>query len=137
MTQLQTADAELVTDLNPLPVKLPDPAAPMEWVVGNVAALAMTAGTPQLVATPNVGRRFRLMGYQIGAAAATLCIVKSGAAKTERLRTGLMGISGNVTSPSGLELVGVPLGQAGDAVWIDTSGSTTIHGFLLLKEEVP
>jgi hypothetical protein len=122
-----------VSDENPLPVKVV--GTQQDWVFVNVAAVAITANTPVLAATPNGGRRFRLMGYHIGPAASIALRFKVGTSKTEVLRTGVITTTTPSNNPSGMETAGVPLGQVGDALWLDLSGNTTIHGFLMLKEE--
>ncbi len=135
MTILRTADAEYVTDANPLPVKLPDPVAVADYTTVTLVAQAITATTPVLVATPVQGRRWRLLAYHIGSNAIASVLFKVGAAKVEKLRTGLMAANATVNSPPGLEVVGVPLGIGSDTLWLDVSATATLHGFLLLRDE--
>jgi hypothetical protein len=136
MVQLRTADGSPVDDENPLPVKLPT-AVPEGWVFVEVVNQAITAGTAVLVATPNAGRRFRLMGFHLSAsgAAALFRVGTTAANSVEKLRAGVAGANVPAVSPPGMEVVGCPLGVTGDSLWLDLSASATANGLVMLKEE--
>lgn len=109
------------------PVELPG------VVIKNVAAQAITAGTPVTLHTPATGKKFRLCGYALSLSVAGSVIFKYGAGNSEFLRTPVL--------PAGTPLAVVALGAGtapgapGDALKLDVSASGTVSGHVLLTEE--
>lgn len=105
-------------------------------VVKNVAAVAVTAGTPVSIWTPATGKSFRLMGYHLSSTAAGSTIFKdgtSGGSAAEFMRTPIQAINTGTPSP--------PLGNGylsaapNNQLWLDVTASGTLHGFVVGIEE--
>lgn len=104
-------------------------------VVKTIAAVAVTAGTPQTIWTPAAGKKFRLTGYSLTTTVAGAAILKYGAGNTELLRTGLLPANGPPSiSPTGLA-DGVMPGAADDALKIDVTVTGSVSGFVCGIEE--
>lgn len=103
------------------------------WV--SVAAVSITAGTPQIVYTPSSGKKFRLMGWILSSGAAGRIIFKRGA-NTEFARTGLLPASTAVASPAAAGENGYLCPTADEVLRLDVgTGTTTVDGTLFLMEE--
>jgi hypothetical protein len=109
------------------PVELPG------TVVKNVAAQAVTAGTPVTLHTPAAGKKFRLCGYALSLSVAGSVIFKFGGSSTEFLRTPVL----PANTPLDVESLGAGIapGAAADALKLDVTASGTISGHVLITEE--
>lgn len=100
-------------------------------VFKNVAAVAVTAGTPAPVWTPAAGKKFRLMGYALSLSVAGSVIFRDAAA--EILRTPLMPAGNGQPSP--------PLGNgilsalANNVLNVDVTATGAVSGFVFGTEE--
>jgi hypothetical protein len=101
------------------------------YVVKNIAAQAVTAGTPVTIWTPAAGRKFRFMGGALSLTVAGSVIIKDAA--TEILRTPLL-----------LAGTGIPLPPMGNGILsaaannvcaVDVSASGSVSGFVFGTEE--
>jgi len=99
----------------------------------NLAATAVTAGTPVVFRTPGAGLKARLMGFMLSLSVAGSVIFKYGAGNTEFLRTPLMGAGVGLAS----ELLGNGLvpGAANDAFKIDVTATGSVSGFVFGMDE--
>lgn len=109
------------------PVELPGST------VRNVAAQAVTAGTPVTVHTPASGKKFRLCGYALSVSVAGSVIFKYGGANTEFLRTPVL----PANTPVAVDTLGAGIapGAAGDALKVDVTATGSVSGHLLVSEE--
>jgi len=101
--------------------------------IDNIAAVAITAGTPATVRTPASGKTYRVLGYALSLTVAGSVIIKYGAGSTELLRTPLMA--------AGVGLISPPFGQgflagvANDALKIDATATGSVSGYIIGTEE--
>ena len=103
-------------------------------VVKEIAAVAVTAGTPATVWTPAGGKRFRLCGWSLGVGAAASIIFKEGAGSTAiGVRTPVLPING-VDSQPGL-WPGVLSAAADNVLKVDVSANATVSGYVWGFEE--
>lgn len=99
----------------------------------NIAAQAITAGTPLTVWTPATGKKFRVLAFALSLSVAGSVILKYGAANTEFLRTPTVAAGTGHTSPD-LGMVGMP-GAANDVLKIDVTATGSVSGYVLGTEE--
>jgi hypothetical protein len=99
-----------------------------------VKAQAVTAGTPVDVYTPTTGKKFRILGYHLSVSAAAAVIFDDGSATSnEVLRTGVMATNTSTSIPSlGM---GVLSAAANTHLYIDTSASATVNGWIGVCDE--
>jgi hypothetical protein len=101
--------------------------------VRNLAAQAVTAGTPVAVHTPASGKKFRLCGYAVSMSVAGSVVFKYGGSNTEFLRTPVL----PANTPVEVDTLGAGIapGAAGDALKVDVTASGSVSGHLLVSEE--
>ena len=105
-------------------------------VVKNVAAQAVTAGTPVSIWTPAAGKKFRVLAFMLSLSVAGSVILKdgtTGAGATEFLRTPLMAAGAGLASP-GLGN-GYLSAAANNQCWIDVTATGSVSGFAVGVEE--
>jgi hypothetical protein len=101
-------------------------------VFKNIAAVAVTSGTPVLVWTPTSGKKFRLMGFMVSSSVAGSVIFKDTTA-TEILRTPLMAAGVGQSSPTMGN--GILSGTANNGLYIDVTATGSVSGFVFGTEE--
>src|SRR5436190_15503263 len=90
----------------------------------NLAAQAVTAGTPVTLVTPGATQRIIVTGLAVSLSVAGSVILK-GSVSGEQLRTPLMGVG---IGQSGLPVqVGL---NTGEALQLDTSASGNVSGYI-------
>jgi hypothetical protein len=102
-------------------------------IVKNVAAQAITAGTPVTLHTPTSGKKFRVTGYALSLSVAGSVIFKFGSGNTEFLRTPLLAAGAGIAVPD-LD-AGVAPGAVNDALKLDATATGSVSGHVLLAEE--
>jgi hypothetical protein len=97
----------------------------------NIAAVAITAGTPSTLHTPTSGKKWRFLGGAVSLSVAGSVIFKE--AGSEFLRTPLL-VAG---SPFPLPRIGNgrPATAADATFQLDTTANGSVSGFILLTEE--
>ena len=100
-------------------------------VFKNVAAVAVTAGTPVTVWTPASGKRFRLLGFMVSLSVAGSVIFKD--ATNEFIRTPLLAAGVGLASPP--MFGGYPSALQNNVLAIDVSASGNVSGFVFGQEE--
>ena len=99
-------------------------------VFKNVAAVAVTAGTPVTVWTPAAGKKVRFMGYALSLSVAGSVILKT--ATVESIRTPLV-LAGTGHTSSGM---GNGILYAADAVFqVDATATGAVSGYVFGLEE--
>jgi hypothetical protein len=96
-----------------------------------LAALSVTAGTPQAGWTPTSGKKFRLMGFMLSLSVAGAVILKDSG--TEVVRTCLMAAGAGLASPRMGN--GILSAAANNVLNIDVTATGTVSGFLFGCEE--
>lgn len=100
-------------------------------VIKNIAAVAVTAGTPVTVWTPAAGKKFRILGFHVSLSVAGSVLFKD--ATVEFIRSPLMGAGVGQTS---LPLGNGYISTAANAVLaIDASASGSVSGYVIGVEE--
>jgi hypothetical protein len=100
-------------------------------VFKTVAAVAVTAGTPQTVWTPGAGKKFRLLGFMLSLTVAGSVILKDSG--SELIRTGLLAAGVGIASP--------PMGNgilsalANNVLQVDASATGSVSGYVFGTEE--
>ena len=99
-----------------------------------VKAVSVTAGTPVLVWTPAIGKKFRVMGYALSlSVAGSIIFEDTTGAGNEFLRTPLLAAGVGQNSPNiGNGYLSL---AANNALYIDVSASGTISGYVYGTEE--
>ncbi|MEE8465789.1 MAG: hypothetical protein V3S68_04875 [Dehalococcoidia bacterium] len=99
-----------------------------------IDALAVTAGVPATVWTPESGKTVRLLGYKLTAGStSSIEFQDSAAAGTVILSTGVIGIvAPSISSPLG---AGVVLAAPNNTLEIDVTSSITVSGMVYGLEE--
>jgi hypothetical protein len=98
-----------------------------------IAAVAVTAGTPQTVWTPAAGKKFRLMGFAVSLTVAGSVIFDDNAVGTEIIRTPLLAAGTGIASP--------PMGNgflsaaANNVLQVNVSATGSVSGFVYGTEE--
>lgn len=100
-------------------------------VFKNIAAQAVTAGTPVIVWTPTTGKKFRVLGYALSLTVAGSVILKD--STTEILRTPLMGAGIGLVSP--VMGNGILSAAVNNALEIDVSATGSVSGYVYGTEE--
>ncbi len=100
-----------------------------------IAAVAVTAGTPQTVWTPTSGSRFRVLGFSLGVtvAAASVFFVEGAGNTATGIATPILAINGVSNSPrlgNGYQSV-----AADNVLKIDVSANSTVSGSVWGIEE--
>ena len=104
-------------------------------IIVNIAAQAITAGTPVALLTPNTGDKFRISAFNVSLTVAGSVIFKDGT--VEFLRTPLLaaGIgSGQCTLVLGTD-PGYKSTTAAHALQLDASASGSVSGYVIVYEE--
>ena len=110
--------------------RLGDPV-PVAAVVKNIAAQAITAGTPVSLWTPATGKKFRVLGFALSLSVAGSVILKDNT--TEILRTPLLAAGvGLASPPMGL---GILSSTVNNALQLDASVTGSVSGFVFGVEE--
>jgi len=95
-------------------------------------AVAVTAGTPVDSYTPTTGKKFRILGYDLGLSVAGAILLED-TTGTEVLRTGTMAAStGKSSGPMG---EGILSSAANNHLFIDVTASGTVNGWIGICEE--
>ena len=103
-------------------------------VIKNIAAQAVTAGTPVTIWTPATGKQYRVLGYAVSLSVAGSVIFKnnhSGTA-TEVFRTPALLAGTGTGDKFG---AGILPGAVNDALQIDVSASGTVSGYVYGEED--
>lgn len=100
-------------------------------VFKNIAAVAVTAGTPVAVWTPTSGTRFRLLGFMVSLSVAGSVIFKDNT--TEFIRTPLMAAGIGLASPP--MFGGYPSALINNKLQIDATASGGVSGFVFGTED--
>lgn len=101
-----------------------------------VKAVAITAGTPVSVFTPDSGKKFNIVAYNLGVSAAGAIIFEdgSGGSSAEILRSGTMATGDGAVVPPGSLGTGVPSGTANNQLYMDVTASATVNGWIGISE---
>ncbi len=97
-----------------------------------VKAQAVTAGTPVDVYTPTTGKKFRILGYDLGLSVAGSILLED-TTGVEVLRTGTM--AANTGKSSGPMGEGILSSAANNHLFLDVTASGTINGWIGICEE--
>lgn len=99
-------------------------------VFKTVASVAITAGTPVTVWTPAAGKKFRVLGFALGASVATAIILLDSAAEIARQL-----VPAATSAPSPPMGNGILSVLANNTLKLNVSTSATINGFVFGTEE--
>lgn len=114
---------------NSVPVVLPSDDRITKFV--QVKAQAITAATPVDVYTPTTGKKFVILGYDLGLSVAGSILFED-TTGVEVLRTGTMAANaGKASGPMG---DGVTSAAANNHLFLDVTASGTINGWIGIKE---
>ena len=97
-----------------------------------IKAQAVTAATPVDVYTPTTGKKFRILGYDLGLSVAGAILLED-TTGVEVLRTGTM--AANTGKSSGPMGEGVLSSAANNHLFLDVTASGTINGWIGICEE--
>ena len=104
----------------------------------NIAAQAITAGTPVTVFTPTAGKKFRVLGYSLSSDSALAGVIfknNHSSVDTELFRTPVTNPGSPINSPAGGLTNGKPGTNASDALDLDVTATTTVSGWIDLMQE--
>lgn len=98
---------------------------PGDFKVKNIAAQAVTAGTPVAVWTPAAGKRFAVLGYALSLSVAGSVILKDNA--TEILRTPLLAAGTGIADRLPFTILSAALNNA---LKVDVTATGSVSGYV-------